>query len=325
MPVTLTCEVCGKQYGVKPASAETSRYCSRRCKGIGSRTPPKTCPVCGKKFYRGCSTNRQTYCSRECFCRARETSREVECAWCGQRMSKPPHQIERASRNFCSRECQNAYQSRNKIDLVCEWCGAAFRVSPSRIDRAEENGWQKRFCCNECRLAARKRMGWPQLLANNKSLQEGRPTSLELAGYAILDALGVQYEKQVEIGGKFIVDARMPDSAIIIQWDGDYWHGNPDFYDELDERQEKRRRLDHSQDAYLHACGYRVLRFWEHEVHDTPEEVRARIAHAAASVSEQSTDTSTQVPDKPVELPAPKKKSKQEKHGQQCLELAVGD
>jgi DNA modification methylase len=52
---------------------------------------------------------------------------------------------------------------------------------------------------------------------------------------------------------------------------------------------------------------------------------RARIAHAAASVSEQSTDTSTQVPDKPVKLPAPKKKSKQEKHGQQCLELAVGD
>jgi hypothetical protein len=58
---------------------------------------------------------------------------------------------------------------------------------------------------------------------------------------------------------------------------------------------------------------------------DFCQTARARIAHAAASVSEQSTDTSTQVPDKPVKLPAPKKKSKQEKHGQQCLELAVGD
>ena len=134
-------------------------------------------------------------------------------------------------------------------------------------------------------------MGWPQLRANNRSLQEGQPTSLELAGYAILDALGVKYEKQVEIGDKFIVDARMPDSAVIIQWDGDYWHGNPDFYDELDERQEKRRRLDHSQDAYLRTCGYRVLRFWEHEVHDAPEEVRARIAHAAQTVTEKEIAT----------------------------------
>lgn len=105
------------------------------------------------------------------------------------------------------------------------------------------------------------------------------PTSLEKLGYAILDDLAVKYERQVLIAGKFVVDAFLADVNIVVQWDGDYWHGFRAANDNapLQPRQAKRARLDKSQDAYMEACGYVVLRFWEHEVKKTPDDVKARI------------------------------------------------
>jgi len=56
---------------------------------------------------------------------------------------------------------------------------------------------------------------------------------------------------------------------LVIQWDGDYWHNLP-----------KRRQLDESQDKYMKKCGYKVLRFWEHEVKGNSNKVKEVIGGA---------------------------------------------
>ena len=125
------------------------------------------------------------------------------------------------------------------------------------------------------------------------------PNKLELAGYAILDSIGVPYIRQKKLVEKFVVDAFLPESDIVIQFDGDYWHGNPARYKRAKDLSEARNsayrplnkvqrmntRKDAGQTAYLRKCGYTVLRFWESDVKTDPGEVRKRIL---ASLDEEN-------------------------------------
>ena len=121
------------------------------------------------------------------------------------------------------------------------------------------------------------------LIKNNLDLQKRRPTRLEIAGRALLEAAGVQFSEQVLIDGKFVVDVMISGRKIVIQWDGDYWHGFKATNDNVipDPRVARRMALDRSQDAYMASKGLKVLRFWEHEVLGAPEAVRDRILLAA--------------------------------------------
>ena len=68
------------------------------------------------------------------------------------------------------------------------------------------------------------------------------------------------------INGKICVDVYIPKYNLIIQWDGDYWHGKDKCYEKLEKRIKQRVDLDKSQDAYLKKCGFNELRFWESDV-----------------------------------------------------------
>lgn len=95
-----------------------------------------------------------------------------------------------------------------------------------------------------------------------------RVTSAERAGYRILDDLGVRYEPQAVFAGKFCVDALVPDHQLVVQIDGDYWHDRKG--NSTEPRILRRVALDHSQDAYMRACGWSVLRLWESDLKRDP-------------------------------------------------------
>lgn len=106
------------------------------------------------------------------------------------------------------------------------------------------------------------------MLAEMNAAQQHRtePTSIERIGYGLLNEMALRYEAQHLIGGKFCVDAFLPECGLVIEFDGDYWHANPTKFSQPDERQRRQIRLDKSRDAYLEACGYGVLRFWGSEL-----------------------------------------------------------
>jgi very-short-patch-repair endonuclease len=109
---------------------------------------------------------------------------------------------------------------------------------------------------------------------------------LEQAGRAILDRLHINYLEQEVIGGKFVVDVLIPDLAIIIQWDGDFWHANPKIYPkQLYRIQQTNVNRDRTCTAYLRKCGYTVIRFWESDVHFRPALVQAEISHVLADLA----------------------------------------
>ena len=96
------------------------------------------------------------------------------------------------------------------------------------------------------------------------------PTNLEIRLCQILDFFGIKYEHQCVIKPKFIVDIKI--GNLVIEADGDWWHGHPRF-EPLRERQLKQQTRDIARDKYLLTCGYKVERVWESDL--SPELVKS--------------------------------------------------
>lgn len=102
-----------------------------------------------------------------------------------------------------------------------------------------------------------------KMLKGSQKRQQGTPSKLEIKLFSILEHLRVKYQSHVIVKPKFIVDVLI--GNVIIQADGDWWHGHPRFYP-LMARQHKQQLRDRAQDAYLSKCGYIVIRIWESDM-----------------------------------------------------------
>jgi very-short-patch-repair endonuclease len=245
----------------------------RAMKGtLGYKVRTITCEGCGATVT-GHLRPGQRFCSLACYRGSakpqRKTGREVLCAVCGVPVYIPKSRLG-LPRYFCSTEHANEWQGRNKTEHVCKTCGQTFRWPPSRTKT-----YNITYCSLACRDADPDRR--EQLIAINAAQQRLRPNHVERAGYLILDTLGIYYERQHLVGGKFCVDAFVPSADLVVQFDGDYWHGNPAAFPEPDARQRRRMALDRSQDAYMAACGYAVARFWASDITKRPEDVTAQL------------------------------------------------
>ena len=84
-----------------------------------------------------------------------------------------------------------------------------------------------------------------------KASRTTRPTSIERIVSTVLDAIGIAYSSQHQVG-RYVVDFFVPSKSLVIEADGDYWHSLPE-----------RRVKDEQRDAYLRLSGYTVLRITE--------------------------------------------------------------
>jgi len=221
------------------------------------------CIGCGKEIEVRRNPRHLKYCSLECYRKGnrvnRKTGKIVNCAFCDKEIYKPKGQLR--NKNFCSIECANKYQGRNKIEFICKTCGKKFKWSKSRIEQANPT-----YCSVVCRNKDTEHMINCGLSSTIKQQKKRGLNKLELTGRKILQDIGVQFNEQILMFGKFLVDVLLKDKKVIIQWDGEYWHTKI-----------KRQKLDESQDAYLTKCGYRVLRITDKQIKNNVEEVYANI------------------------------------------------
>lgn len=88
----------------------------------------------------------------------------------------------------------------------------------------------------------------------------------------MLKSLKVDFRSQEIIHGK-IFDFFIPGKNLIIEVDGDYWHGYGKEHSELNEIQKRSVRNDSGKDIIAKGLGYEIIRFWEHEINESPEDV----------------------------------------------------
>ncbi len=227
------------------------------------------CFGCGKKVTERRPSNNLKYCSLECYRDSdrpqRKSGKTIKCEMCGKKKYKPKSQLKRKN-HFCSIACANKYQGRNKVSFTCKICNKKFRLSKSL---AEQEGRKVTYCSMACRGKDTEFMRNCGLSSTIKQQKNKGLNKLEMKGREILTDIGIEFEEQVLMFDKFLVDVLIPSKKLIIQWDGVYWHTKP-----------KRMLLDKSQDAYFKKSGYKVLRVTDKEIKNNIGKVYANIKRA---------------------------------------------
>lgn len=270
--VIKSCAVCGTDFYVANARKDRAKCCSMKCKGILSRSIEKKCVVCGKGFIPTGGPDQPT-CSIACGSEFRKSGVTVKCHTCGSDVYRAKSVAK--DKNFCSKQCHDDYQGRDRDSYTCKVCGKHFTWSPSRIKHLIP-----KYCSIQCRTSDEEWRLNAAVAGNMAQMGNKGPNQLEIEGRILLTSMECEFIEQYLYNGKFVVDVFIPEYNIVIQWDGDYWHGYKSRNGEYDSRQLKRMALDKSQDAYMEKCGTRVLRFWEHDVYDNSEVVRENIEAA---------------------------------------------
>lgn len=109
-----------------------------------------------------------------------------------------------------------------------------------------------------------------------KHPQYGTSKLEEYFAKEFLDKLGVEYVYQFEAKDiKRFYDFYIPNSNLIIEIDGDFWHGNPEKYsdDELRGHQKHARRVDEYKDKWALLHSIPILRIWESDIRKNPKKV----------------------------------------------------
>lgn len=225
------------------------------------------CLGCGKIVKKRRAKNKINYCSLECYRNSkrpqRKTGKEFNCEWCRKGIYKQKIHL-KYKHHFCSTNCANKFQAKNKLTFFCKVCGNKFQWSKSRIKNNNPL-----YCSWRCRLKDKEHILKNAIKGNLTQQKKKGLNKLEKEGRKMLILMGIDFEEQVLMFNKFLVDILIPLKNLIIQWDGTYWHSKPE-----------RILLDKSQDAYLRKCGYKVLRITDLDMKNNKEKVYDNIQRA---------------------------------------------
>ena len=93
----------------------------------------------------------------------------------------------------------------------------------------------------------------------------------------LLKELNIKYSTQKQLGWKYY-DFFLPEHKILIEVDGDYWHGNPTKYSgHMSQMQKNNKFNDLIKTNLAEAAGYTLLRFWEIDINTNPVSVRNKL------------------------------------------------
>jgi len=280
---TKTCDQCGATF---QSPYSKSRFCNQICTGAyksSHSTTKKTCPICGHRGRRSielCVTCRKqtapAYFGYVCACGKSKAYSAKGCMDCYRTpwteaedalvKAKYPAIGAKALAPFIPNHPWQHIQARAyALGIVLTKKARrrlSFDINAERMRR--DNPSRRPGATERLRQQAKEHPeNLERLFKGHQKLQKATVTKLERKLFAILDDLGIVYESHAMIKPKFIVDVRI--GNIIIQADGDWWHGHVRFAP-LSERQQKQRARDAAQDTYLHKCGYKVIRIWESDM-----------------------------------------------------------
>jgi len=113
----------------------------------------------------------------------------------------------------------------------------------------------------------------------------GKNTKPEILLRKALWYKGFRYRLKNRLPGK--PDIAFPSERVAVFVDGCFWHGCPEHYQKpatnsefWREKIQKNKKRDKDVNALLKAQGWKVLRFWEHEVRNNTEACVRRVISA---------------------------------------------
>lgn len=124
----------------------------------------------------------------------------------------------------------------------------------------------------------------------NKKLSELSDAHKLLVKNMIRNHLYCGFKHEVNLGN-YVFDLVNKKKGIIIEVDGEYWHGNEEFVDKrqkgiMNEIQIKNKKRDYEKDEFANKNGYKILRFWDTDIKNNIVDVLEKIERTIMEYSE---------------------------------------
>ena len=194
----------------------------------------KLCLSCGKNLERKSILRGFNYCSRKCASKRNIQNRlKILCEICQKVILRKKHNIKK--HNFCSQKCFGIFSGKNLKGK---------KLSKERIEKIKEN--------------------------RAKQIFPLKNTSIEIKIGNFLDVLQIEYfqHKYIsQITHAYQCDFFIPSKNLVIECDGDYWHGNPIKFPNPNQMQKEQIEEDKIRTKELIEKGFKVIRLWESEIH----------------------------------------------------------
>jgi very-short-patch-repair endonuclease len=105
------------------------------------------------------------------------------------------------------------------------------------------------------------------------SKKKNNPSRLEMTFEKLLLENGIKYQTQFNLSHR-LYDFKLENSNILIEVDGDFYHANPKKYPTpICKTQEDVIKNDHKKNEIAQHSGYTLLRFWESDILNNPQQV----------------------------------------------------
>ena len=101
-------------------------------------------------------------------------------------------------------------------------------------------------------------------------------TKPELKMKEILVSLDIPFKHQFRLG-HCLFDFRLLNANILIEVDGDYYHGNPKIFKKLNKMQKEMKERDKKHNEVAKANNFILLRFWESDIKNNVEKIKNKL------------------------------------------------
>ena len=273
--ISITCSTCGKIF-LERKGRKHAKYCSKMCFGesLKPKEIQKTCNNCGLEFLVYLSKLDRKFCSQKCAQTKLEEGIQITCLSCNH--------IVRVMRcrkgiKFCCMACKlnyykiNGSPRRKKIKVNCIRCNKEYLIVKSRLLKTK---FCSRLCYDKFVVEDERYNNIRKDRANRlfkDFIFPKEDTSIEVKIQEFLKSLKIEFRTHVymkEIENQYRCDIFVPKYNLIIECDGDYWHGNPEKFskERLTEKQINQKERDNLRTSQLINAGYVVLRLWECDI-----------------------------------------------------------
>lgn len=186
-----------------------------------------------------------------------KNGKHVNCSDCGKLIYRQNYLLKQRDLHFCSKKCHATYKTGlsmgGKTVGTCRECKNSFETLRYLL----RNGGSK-FCSHRCYSLYKSKVG------NTPRTGPTKPERLFKSFLEELEIPYIQYKLvESEQFGRCYYDFYIPKNNLLIEIDGDYWHGNPLLYKTLNEQQKKCQKRDVEKNINALEKGYKLLRIWE--------------------------------------------------------------
>ena len=294
------CEICNKDY--KPRRKE-QRFCSVECQYESYRKPKidkvlTTCNFCGLEFEtlpNKLLTGKSKYCCREC----KDKHQQIIYLGSNNPVYGNNHTkewVENASIRLKKLWESDDYRRKIKesIDKFVEINGyypgtdedSNLKRKKTMIERyGVPHNWIGKYGERDCDKTTLEVYGKTsaQMLVEY-SHYYNKKTDIEKMFEKILEELEIPYQCKFRIYDKEKIDFWYREydflilgSNILVEVDGDYWHGNQNVFEDLSEFQKNVQENDKIKENFANSNGYNIIRFWGSDIKKNCDNVKNKL------------------------------------------------